>query len=365
MTVSARLSPDPFDERPLTASEFYDGHLDWSSFDLNFHINTGTINDRRFKTIVQTTIPAPVTFRGAPAARYWEIEDGRVQLGVNGVGPTDLAQMLMIEYASSYGNDWFVVPFELEVGSLTRVNSFVVTDSFGVQTLVRPIGDRELPKPHWSMFQLAHLRKPGEELISSVERNLFFLPPALGRSLSSAATEDVLFMRDEMANVAWAIERAIESPLEQPLTLTGETAKQENADHVGAAPPPVDALPRYQLATTVPTNWVPLLPVQIEKEGSPGKILQRLKRGAMLQPDGTNIIHRARGRILDFGNDTLLFDQEIPREGIHVTQHYQLARWLDGSTWLWLSNRKAVGRGEGSSGLRFDSVDESSVPPND
>ncbi|CAN5664365.1 hypothetical protein BH18ACI4_BH18ACI4_06700 [soil metagenome] len=29
----------------------------------------------------------------------------------------------------------------------------------------------------------------------------------------------------------------------------------------------------------------------------------------------------------------------------------------DGSTHLWLGRRKAVGRGEGSSGLRFDSVE--------
>jgi hypothetical protein len=365
MTVAARLSADPFDERSLTASEFYDGHLDWSSFDLNFHINTGTLEDRKFKNIVETTIPAPVTFRGAPAARYWEMEDSRIDYGLSGVGPTDLAQMLMIEYASSYGNDWFVAPFELEVGSLTRVSSLVITDSFGVQTLVRPIGDRALPKPHWSMFQLAHFRKPGEEAASSPERNLFFLPPVLGRSLSSPAVEDVLFMRDEMANIAWAIERSIQSPLEQPLALTDTTQKQDSAADTGVPPASVDALPRYQLATTVPYNWIPLLPVQIEHIGPPQMVLQRLKRGAMLQPDGTNKIHRAQGRILDFGDDTLLYDEEIPREGIHVTQHYQFARWIDGSTWTWLSNLKAIGRGGGSSGLRFDSVEEPTVPPSE
>ena len=108
-------------------------------------------------------MPAPVTFRGAPAPRYWEFEDARIEYGLLPVGPTDLAQLLMIEYASSYGNDWFVVPLTLPVGSLTSVNSLVVTDSFGVRTLLRPIGDRALPQPHWSMFQLAHLRRAGSE----------------------------------------------------------------------------------------------------------------------------------------------------------------------------------------------------------
>ena len=49
-------------------------------------------------------------------------------------------------------------------------------------------------------------------------------------------------------------------------------------------------------------------------------------------------------------------EEEVPREGARVTRSYQLARWLDGSTHLWMGRRKQVGRGEGSSGLRFDSV---------
>ena len=45
-----------------------------------------------------------------------------------------------------------------------------------------------------------------------------------------------------------------------------------------------------------------------------------------------------------------------------MTRHYQLARWLDGSTLLWASRRKQVGRGEGSSGLRFDRVLDAGAP---
>ena len=36
----------------------------------------------------------------------------RIAYGLMPVGPTDLAQLMMIEYASSYGNDWFVVPLD-------------------------------------------------------------------------------------------------------------------------------------------------------------------------------------------------------------------------------------------------------------
>jgi len=35
---------------------------------------------------------------------------------------------------------------------------------------------------------------------------------------------------------------------------------------------------------------------------------------------------------------------------------YRLARWVDGSTFLWLARRNQIGRGEGSSGLRRDAM---------
>ena len=353
MSVAARLSAEQAGERALTAAEFYDGHLDWASFDLDLEVNLGTDADRGFRAIVETTIPAPVTFRGAPAPRFWELEDARLDYGLLPVGPTDLAQLLMIEYAGSYGNDWFVVPLTLAVGSLTSVSSLVVTDSFGVRTLLRPIGDPALPRPHWSMYQLAYLRRPGAEGVPGAEANLFFLPPALGRSLEGVALEDVLFMRDEMANLAWAIERSIESLTEQPVARA-ESPATVSGD-AAATPAGADGAPaRYLLSTTVPAHWIPLLPVQLQL--APGKRVQRLKRGAVLQPDGSRKVHAAQGRVLRSGTDLLLYDEEVPREGIHVTRHFQLTRWIDGSTWVWAAHRKRIGRGEGSSALRFDSV---------
>ena len=102
-----------------------------------------------------------MTFPGAPAPRFWEMEDARIAYGLVPVGPTDLAQLLMIEYASSYGNDWFVVPLSLPVGSVTRVDSLVVTDTFGVRSLIRPIGDPDIPPAYFSMWQPALKNRVG------------------------------------------------------------------------------------------------------------------------------------------------------------------------------------------------------------
>jgi hypothetical protein len=52
-----------------------------------------------------------------------------------------------------------------------------------------------------------------------------------------------------------------------------------------------------------------------------------------------------------------LREDDVPRERARATRAYQLARWIDGTTLLWLGRRKSVGRGEGSSGLRFDTAE--------
>jgi hypothetical protein len=352
VSVAGRLSAEPTDEKTLTAAEMYDGHLDWSDFDLNLEVNLGTQDDEAFETVVQTSIPAPVSFRGTPAARFWEFEDGRVEYGLLPVGPADLAQLLMIEYTSSYGNDWFVVPLELAVGSLTSINSLVVTDTFGVRSLLRPLGDRALAPANWSMFQHSYLRTAGSEL-RGVASNLFFLAPSLGRSLQSSPVDDVLFMRDEMANVAWAIERSIGSPLGQPLSRS-DVALEEVPSV--AAPAPAEGLPRYLLSSRVPANWIPLLPVQLP--GPDGKVMSRLKRGAVLLPDGSQQRQRALSNVLQGADPLLVHDEEVPREGVRVTSHYQMTRWTDGATFVWMAHRKQVGRGEGSSGLRFDTCED-------
>jgi hypothetical protein len=348
VSVSASFSAEPLDQVNLTASEIDDGRLDWSSFDCDFEVNMVSNNDHSFSSITETTVPAPVSFRGAPAVRFWEIEDSVLAYGLLPVGPTDLAQMMMIEYTSSYGNDWFVVPLELPVGSINQVNSLVVTDSFGVQSLLKPIGAPGMPGSNFSLWQHSWIRRAGSDIGQVTQRNLFFLPPAIGQVIESPAVEEVLFMRDEMASMAWAIERSIESPVERAFAYAAPAP-------VGAdgPTPTAGALPRYLLSSTVPENWIPLLPVQ-QRVG--GEVILRLRRGAVLQPDGSSKIHQAQSRTLRTGAPLLLYDEEVPREGVQLTRARRFARWIDGSSWVWTALRTEIGRGEGSSGLQFDQL---------
>jgi hypothetical protein len=332
-------------ERALTSQEYSEGHLDWYDFDVDPKLKLGASSDKAFDSIARTAIPAPVSFAGMPTPRFWEFEDAQVDFGSVDAGPTDLARMLLVEFALTYGNDWFVIPIELEVGSLYQTRSLVITDTFGVRTLIK--SSSELPAPHstWRMFQHSSLRASGA---TGPAANLFFLTPSLLSGIESRPIEEVLFLRDEMANLAWGVERIVESATEEPLNRN-ESERQ-------TLPPPPE--PRtdnklvYKLATEVPGNWVPLLPVKTAAG-------LRLQRGKVLKVDGSSGFIEAHGRILNPDTRSLkLFEEEIPREGVRVTRHYQLARWHDGSTHLWIGRRKKVGTGEGSSGLRFDVLED-------
>jgi hypothetical protein len=246
------------------------------------------------------------------------------------------------------GNDWFVIPVELNVGSLYRTRSLVITDTFGIRTLIKSSSELGAPYSTWRMFQHSYLRGSGFTVPAS---NLFLLSPSLLKSLEGHPIEEVLFLRDEMSNLAWAVERLIESPAERTLNRFEAYLEQkrrhepDTAVQITSAPETL----RYRLSTEVPDYWIPLMPMRV------GQGL-RLQRGAVLKTDGSLKNVLALRRILEGGHELSLFEEEVPREGVRVTRSYQYTRWFDGSTHLWVGRRKQIGRGEGSSGLRFDFV---------
>ena len=345
-SVGSRLSDR---EYVLTATEYSEGHLDWYAFDSNLEVTIGGENDNAITQTNRRIIPAPVSFRGMPAARFWEFEDAQIDFGSVDAGPTDLARMLLVEFAIDYGNDWFVIPVELDIGSLCRTKSLVITDTFGVQTLIKSNSDSGDQNSIWRMFQISLTRGSGS---STPEPNLFFLPPSLISGISDQPIEEVLFLRDEMANLAWAVERVIESPAEGRINrFEASLQDKRKRDQQSPPPPPTtQQTPRYRLSSEVPDYWIPLLPVKTDQG-------LRLRRGAVLKTDGRVAPVSALGRVLEPGNELSLFEEEVPREGVRVTRSYQFTRWIDGSSHFWVGRRKGVGRGEGSSGLKFDSLE--------
>jgi hypothetical protein len=82
----------------------------------------------------------------------------------------------------------------------------------------------------------------------------------------------------------------------------------------------------------------------------------------MLDPE-TGAPIPPQGALLDTSEGVLeLYEEEVPRAGARVRRAYRSARWIDGSSHLWLGRTKTTGRGEGSSGLRFDALEPTQRP---
>jgi hypothetical protein len=151
----------------------------------------------------------------------------------------------------------------------------------------------------------------------------------------------VRFLRDEMANMAWAIERRVASSLGDPFDPAIYNAPPAPLAAVGVA--------NYVLGTSVPENWRPFIPVR--KPGTMRSI--KLQRARL--PVGDRPI---RGQVLRVPGPYFIEEEEIPRAGRTVDRRFQRARWIDGSAFLWIGRRSSAGRGEGSSGLAFDHIEE-------
>src|SRR5271170_5361612 len=144
----AMASPTPGQNLLLNAPDFPGGHLDWYSFSLQNDTPNPvfTANPAQITPVNFNFFPNHVTFRGVHDPRWWVFEDSVTDFGQLDAEHVDLAKLLVMEFALVYGGNWFSVPIPIPVSSvggppawnLSRVTTLVVTDTFGIRTLIRP-----------------------------------------------------------------------------------------------------------------------------------------------------------------------------------------------------------------------------------
>lgn len=364
----------------LIAEEYPGGHLDWYAFDIDLRQEAeldqapgSVISAGQFTRHDPVSfLPAPIEYGGMPNVRWWQFEDRKTDFGDIRASTTDLALLMLAEFGLIYGNDWSLVPYDLEVGSLARVLGVVVTDVFGVRTFIRRAGTRaDEGWQHWNIYNLKN-RDENAGVLPHM-----FLPPAIGRREEGRPIDKATLFRDEMANLVFGIEETI--PGEIGYGISGAEAAaaldvylREKAEAAGLAEEvaePTEASIRYVAGTTIPENWIPFLATHL-----PGSESQtRLQRGRMprvvpLSPLWTvSATVSPRGSILGHGLEAnephFIHEEEIPRSGIRVERAFQRTRWYDGKVFTWLGRHKRTGRGEGLSGLRFDQIAPRQVTP--
>jgi hypothetical protein len=225
------------------------------------------------------------------------------------------------------------------------------------------------------------------------------IPDSVDGVQEGVVLEQTLLARDEMANLAWAIEKQVQGVSGEPLDRDLEARRlafQQQIHFKDAIDSPQLV---YRLATPVPANWIPLLPVRGPSLNLADPLTVQLARAGMkrfypsgdasvvgvvdgdydafidllaAQPDfisrldiGDGLlayVFHPRGHLLrsdpsvpmDPTDTLVLEEEEVPRIGATLKRKFQYARSSDGRSWLWIGRSKTAGRGEASSGLRFD-----------
>jgi hypothetical protein len=298
-----------------------------------------------------------------PDSRWWAFEEADSNFGDVNPGTTDLAKLMLLEFGLVYANDWFLFPLTLPTGSVTRVRGLAVTDVFGERVWIEAAGQgQDEDWQRWSMFTMA---VRGTDDVAA--DTWFALLPTVPKIQQGAPLEEVLLIRDEMANMVWGVETRV--PLPDGWSKPGlEAATDRRSFHerlVAQNPAPPAAEPaarvRYEvMSNDVPENWIPFVPVHVPGDNREIQ-LQRAALPRMIRrdPDPVTKVRPLTAVLregLDLGRPYFVHEEEVPRAGAQVRQAFQRTRWHGGRVVVWLGAQKQTGRGEGSSSLGFDQL---------
>ncbi len=350
LAASARMSGG---EVTIRADEYDSGTIDWYSFDHDPDAVLDADPDRPGSTTTtHRGIPQPARYPGMPADRYWEVEDTEVFFGGVDVAPGDLAALALIDFGVQGGTDWYQVPLELPVGALVRVDAAEVTTTFG-ESVPIPAAIEE-DSSAWTAFELTSHAPDGQ--FSDV-----FLHAQTGRGVMiGPPLEEVELIRDEVANLVWAIEHIVQGPTGEPVVRRSVVPAQG----LGAAPVDLeDAQLVYRLMGAVADNWHPLVPVVIEKGRGTRRPTLALELRRMVRASATGDAELAPGPLGEFmrgsvdgvdGQRPRIAEESVPREGVRLTRRYEAARTSDGRYIVWIGRGRRVADRYPPSDLTFD-----------
>jgi hypothetical protein len=372
-------------EKVLAADEYYHGHLDWYNLDIDPDRATlaqapGTEPAAGAEgSITHTFVPMSGSFGGMPHQRWWRFENWKTDLSFVKPDTTDLNKLLLLDFVLVYANDWFLVPFTLPTGTIATVQGLMVTNVFGETTWVQAAGAG--PDEDWQRWNMYSMNVRGSDDVPA-DLSLAVLPVAR-KVLEGRPLEQVYLLRDEIANMVWAVESRV--PLADGSSKPGREAGRElqtrlqqllDASNPSPAPAPVvyQADIRYQVVNSVPEEWIPFVPVhipesnrevQLQRAAMPRILRNDLRKPRKVEPR-TSLLRE--GLDVEAGSPRqpyFLHEEEVSRAGIKVHKSFQRTRWFDGRVYTWLGIRKQVGKGSGSSGLAFDQIVPTKAPASD
>lgn len=387
------------------AEDYHTGRLSWYSFD-EAPNDTGKVAALSYDCKTLTYIPTRATFPGAPSPRLWDFENTKVSFSnYSNKDFSQIASAVIVKFVTMFTNDWMIVPLEVEMGYLMRIQDIEVRDSFGEVFHIANTPEMVDAKKNdvgfesrWAMFSTARSQAYTQRNFSPVPGLLF--PPTLNQTVEGNPLEEVQFLRDEMANMMWGVETRVSDGcggsmdgrtlsdrvlgkvnLNKPFgqKLDGNMLMSRVADAFGkkgtdlAARIVAESLDAdsdgrvadgseysYLFMNRVPINWIPFIPQR--KEGSLREI--RFRRGRMpIWFNGDYQSVRPMSSLLKVERDSagkviprFVNEEEVLGYGTKVVLNAQRTRWFDGKIFTWRGFTKKISGYQANSGLMFDKL---------
>lgn len=323
----------------LMAREYTGRNLDWYHFDVVERVSP----DDPPAAVETRIVPTILTFRGAPHPRWWRFEDGDAYFDSPVDPEPNVLSMLLPEFFFIDVNNWYLAPLPQTAGTIRQVTALSVVDSFGITTSIGPStgsGD-----PAWAMFALA---PAGRAAPNDGGGAFLYVPNIAIDVLDNDDVEEVLFTRDEEANLVWANERLV--------TLSDGTLVRNGDANPPAAPSPGsddDERPRFRLRSEVPSYFVPYVPRFLQLSATSGETYLRRARSVEAASLASP---QYRSRIV--AESWRLDEAEVPRAGVRVRRTHRFARGSDGGGYFWIGRHKQTAPRSAAPRLRFDYLEE-------
>lgn len=330
----------PAGDRTLRLARHRGGRVDWFSADARA---SAPAFAPAGAPVAAQVYPTAFHYPGAPASRWWEIEDAAVDIGGYPPDSSHFATTLLIDLIASHGNDWFVFPVDARVGHVLTLDSVTATDGFGRTYPLKPPAD-------WWLFKTTGLDP------HSLVVWLRAMTPLQGGPL-----ENVLLGLDEYANLLWAVERRLDGRDPAP---PERTAAQELANPTKAAPSRKggdEDIKRYVYVAGADAApyWHPY--EVDERPDADGRLRRRFvqRRLADLAREAPELTPAPRAAMLRIGDAAAERVHEIepatvPSIGVELERRYQLARDVRGQPRLWLQRERKPFLSPPARNVRFD-----------
>ena len=307
----------------LTAEPDSEAALDWYAFDLA----SGT--PPAGTPAMTSVIPGHVRFRGMPNPRWWDFESSATDFGALLTGhprPREAALRGLPAHPRR----------RLVPRPSRRPRRLALLDRL-------PLRHRRLRHADVDSARRCAGREHVDDLLDHRRDNGGTQPCLIAPASAAAALqaspplEELHLLRDETADMAWAIERIVESAVGSPTTLNPTPEPSTPATR-----PPrshTSSQPRY-LPTGSPS--FPSSPPPTGSPSSPGPSKPARKHPRHSSSDSS----RATGSSSP--------QHELTRAGLKLQRVACRTRTSDGHSTFWVARRRHIGAGEASSGLRYD-----------